>query len=511
MRVALNDPLPISGGHIVTSHGSALRSQCRTVWYHRGLVLCVGAALLMPSITSASTVVARRREGAAMSYIDVHRSAPSRALLAALATVNARIPSFSRQTGLACSACHYQFPQLTPFGRLFKMNGYTMTALKTITAGDSTRPSLRLSPIPPVSAMLVASLTHLNKAEPASQNSSLMLPEQLSVFLGGAITPKVGTFIQLTYAAQDGTIGMDNLDVRYASHTTMLEKDVLFGVTMNNNPTVQDPWNTVPAWSYPFMSSSIAPGPIASTLIDGTLGQQVLGLGGYALWNNVLYTEVTAYRSAQQGTHAPLDSASENVISQVIPYSRVALQHTFERTYLMVGGFGFLGARLFPTGVTGETDHFTTLGLDAQVEHQLDTAGAMLIGRTSFIHEQQSLDATFGAGGAENQRANLETFRANVSYLPNIRLGATVGYFNTSGSVDTLRYAPAELTGSRTGSPNTDGFLGELSFNAWQNARVSLQYTAYHRFNGASDAYDVPGGRQASHNNTLYLYTWIAF
>jgi hypothetical protein len=359
--------------------------------------------------------------------------------------------------------------------------------------------------------MLVASLTHLNKAEPAAQNSSVMFPEQLSVFLGGAITPKIGTFIQFTYAAQDGTIGMDNLDVRYATHSTVLEKDVLFGVTINNNPTVQDPWNTVPAWSYPFMSSSIAPAPIASTLIDGNLGQQVLGLGGYALWNNVLYTEFTAYRSAQQGTHAPLDSASQNVISQVIPYSRVALQHTFDKTYLMVGGFGFLGARLFPSGVTGETDHFTTLGLDAQVERQLKASGAMLIGRTSFIHEKQSLDATFAAEGAQNQRANLETFRANVSYLPNIRFGGTIGYFNTSGSTDTLRYAPAELTGSRTGSPDTDGFLGELSFNAWQNARLSLQYTAYRRFNGSSDEYDIAGGRQASHNNTLYLYTWVAF
>ncbi|HEX7977262.1 MAG TPA: hypothetical protein VF461_01565 [Gemmatimonadaceae bacterium] len=495
----------------MTSHGSAQYSQCRTAWRRRGLALCVGAALLTPSITSASTVVASRRGTSATSYIDAHRSAPSRALLAALANVNARIPSFSRQTGLACSTCHYQFPQLTPFGRLFKMNGYTLTSLKRITAGDSTRPSLALSPIPPVSAMLVASLTQLNKAEPAAQNSSVMFPEQLSVFLGGAITPKVGTFIQFTYAAQDGTFGMDNLDVRYATHTAVLEKDVLFGLTVNNNPTVQDPWNTVPAWTFPFMSSSIAPTPIASTLIDGNLAQQVLGLGAYALWNNTLYTEFTAYRSAQQGTPAPLDSASQNVISQVIPYSRVALQHTWDKTYLMVGGFGFLGAHLFPTGVTGETDHFTTLGVDAQVERQLGTTGAMLIGRTSFIHEKQFLDATFGAEEAQNQRANLETYRANVSYLPNIRLGATVGYFNTSGSVDTLRYAPAELTGSRTGSPNTDGFLGELSFNPWQNLRLSLQYTAYHRFNGSSDAYDVLGGRQASNNNTLYLYTWVAF
>jgi hypothetical protein len=29
------------------------------------------------------------------------------------------------QTGLPCSACHIGFPQLTPFGRRFKLEGYT--------------------------------------------------------------------------------------------------------------------------------------------------------------------------------------------------------------------------------------------------------------------------------------------------------------------------------------------------------------------------------------------------
>ena len=53
------------------------------------------------------------------------------------AGVHANIPSFSRQTGLACSACHSAFPHLTQFGRLFKLNGYTMTALQTVRAGDS--------------------------------------------------------------------------------------------------------------------------------------------------------------------------------------------------------------------------------------------------------------------------------------------------------------------------------------------------------------------------------------
>ena len=488
-------------------HNSPLARPARLI----RVLLCSAVGLAWPLTASASTSRAHVRGAAMSSYLDAHASVPSRALLAALSRSTATIPSFSRQTGLACSACHYQFPQLTPFGRLFKLNGFTMTGLKTIGGGDTTRPSLKLAPIPPASAMIVSSLTHMSRALPEAQNNSAMFPEQASLFLGGEVTPKVGAFVQFTYAAQDGTFGIDNVDIRYANHTTWLDKDLLLGVTMHNNPTVQDVWNTVPAWGYPFMSSSVAPSPIASTLIEGNLGQQVLGLGGYALWDNLLYTEFTAYRSAQQGTHAPLDSASHNVISGVIPYGRVALQHTLDNTYLMVGGFGFAGARLFPTGVSGPTNRYTTLGVDAQLEHKLDEGGAMLIGRTSFIHEAQTLDALFEATEAQSRRANLQTFRANVSYLPNTYLGGTLGYFSTTGSADTLRFAPGELTGSRTGSPNTNGFMGELTFNAWQNTRLSLQYVAYSRFNGSSDAYDVAGGRRASDNNTLYLYTWVVF
>jgi hypothetical protein len=471
----------------------------------------VAAALLAPSMTSAATPSFNRHRARGTEYIDIRRSVPSPALLAAISKATATIPSFSRQSGLACSTCHYQFPQLTPFGRMFKLNGYTMSGLKSIVGGDSTRPSLSLQPIPPLSAMIVTSLTHTGKAVPEAQNNSVMFPEQASLFLGAALTPRIGTFVQLTYAAQDGAVGLDNVDIRFANHTTAADKDLLFGVTMHNNPTVQDVWNTVPAWSYPFMSSSTAPSPMASTLLEGTLGQQVIGLGGYALWANLLYTELTAYRSAQQGTRVPLDSGSQNVIDGVIPYGRVALQHAFDNTYVMVGGFGVAGAQIFPTGVSGATDHYTTLGLDAQIEHKLDQRGAMLIGRTSFIHEKQTLDATFAADEAQNARATLKSFRANMSYVPSTRMSGTVAYFNTSGSSDTLRYAPAELTGSRIGSPNSNGFMGEVDFNAWQNTRLGLQYTAYRLFNGSSDAYDEPGGRKASHNNTLYVYTWLAF
>src|SRR5512135_1248356 len=35
------------------------------------------------------------------------------------------LPSFARQTGQPCGTCHTDFPGLTPYGRLFKLNGYT--------------------------------------------------------------------------------------------------------------------------------------------------------------------------------------------------------------------------------------------------------------------------------------------------------------------------------------------------------------------------------------------------
>src|SRR5690348_9517498 len=262
-----------------------------------------------------------------VSGIRADRAIAPAALYAALARIHGRIPSFSRQTKLACSACHYQFPQLTPFGRLFKLNGYTLTGLQTIgqPTDSSGSETLKLAPIPPASAMVVTSLSRTARAQPFSQNNTTDFPQQFSLFLSGQVTPNVGAFTQFTYASVDGSFGIDNVDVRYARHTTFADRDVLFGLTINNNPSVQDVWNTTPAWSYPFIGSAVAPTPMASTLIDGALGQSVVGLGAYSLWNNLLYAEASAYRSAPQGTHQPLDTTATNTTHGVAPYWRLAL------------------------------------------------------------------------------------------------------------------------------------------------------------------------------------------
>lgn len=442
------------------------------------------------------------------SYVRADRlNLPAGAYRAAYAH---RIPSFSRQTKLACSACHYGFPQLTPFGRLFKLNGYTLTALPTIVGGDSARQTLALAPIPPASAMVITSLTHLKTALPGTQNDATAFPEQLSLFLGGQVTPKVGAFTQLTYAADAGSVAIDNTEFRFADRGTVGGKQLIYGLTLNNNPSMQDLWNTTPAWGFPFVASSVAPSPAAGTQIEGALAQQVVGLGAYAMWDQTLYAEVTTYRSAQQGVAPPPGPAASNANRGVIPYWRVAVQRTFGPNYLMVGTYG-LAATLYPTGISQFTNRFTDVGIDAQYERTLGTG--VLIARTTYLHERQSLAGlieTAGDAPLPNPTDALNEFRINASYIPTPRFTFTAGYFTTTGTRDTALFAPAEVTGSANGSPSSNGAIGEVDFNAWLNTRLGAQYIVYDKFNGASRAYDG-SARNASGNNTLYLFLWVAF
>jgi hypothetical protein len=104
----------------------------------------------------------------------------------------------------------------------------------------------------------------------------------------------------------------------------------------------------------------------------------------------------------------------------------------------------------------------------------------------------------------------LSTLRANVTFEPGLKYAFTGGYFQSSGTSDNVLFAPADVSGSRTGSPNSRGAIGEFIVNPWQNTRLGLQYTYYNKFNGESTNYDG-SGRNASDNNTLFLYLWVAF
>ncbi len=478
------------------------------------LMLVANAAVAVASAPNAGNnddrgnEDARGKEDPAIAGSAARRVVMPSGMHELLASLHRKVPAFSRQTGLACSACHYQFPQLTPFGRSFKLNGYTLTGLKPITEPNAKKgAALSLLPIPPVAVMLMASGSHLGDARPGAQNDVAEMPQQLSLFLAGSLTPHIGALLQATYSGSGGSFGIDNSDVRYVTRARLADKDAIFGLTLHNNPTVQDVWNTTPAWGYPFISSNVPPGTIAAPVISGQLAQQVLGFGGYGLWNNLVYVEATAYRSALQGI-SPADSTAANTIQGVTPYWRLALEHQFGPTYGMIGVYGLV-SHLYPTGVTGLTNRFTNAAVDAQLEHTFGAAG-VVIGRATWINESQVLSPLFASGAASQVDNTLNTGQVNVSVEPNARYGVTLGYFSTTGTRDSLLYAPAPLVGSRVGSPQTNGFIEELDYNPWQNIRIGLQGVQYSKFNGAATNYDG-AERAATGNNTVYVFAWVAF
>src|ERR1700722_11072241 len=85
------------------------------------------------------------------------------------------VPSFARQTGMACAACHTVFPELTPFGREFKLNGYVLDNIKQVTGIDTAdRQTLAINSIPPISLMAQISYTHTGTALPDSAISGML-------------------------------------------------------------------------------------------------------------------------------------------------------------------------------------------------------------------------------------------------------------------------------------------------------------------------------------------------
>jgi len=405
------------------------------------------------------------------------------------------LPSYARQTGMSCTACHFSFPELNSFGRQFKMNGYVLTGMKTIEAKDDSTQVTRLKLLSalPLSVMVQTSFTHIAKDVEGTQNNSVAFPQQLSVFYAGQVTPHIGTFIQMTY---DGhTFGMDNADIRYTNQGRLGGKNLVYGLTLNNNPAVQDVWNTSPAWRFPSAGSDAAKNPSKSTIMEN-LGMQVAGLGAYTLYNNLLFAELTLYRSAQQGAANPADVTSTMAVKGIAPYWRLALQHQWSDNYMELGTFG-IAPTLYTEGISGKQNKFTDVGFDFQFERRLP-GGAFTL-HTSLINETEVRDTS----STQSTKLNFNSFKIDGNLYFKNGLGATLGYFNTSGTAD-------ENVGSSTNKPNSDGFIAQLEYLPWYNTKFALQYVAYNKFDGSKNNYDG-NGRNAINNNTLYLLVWLNF
>jgi hypothetical protein len=432
------------------------------------------------------------------------------------------VPSFARQTGFECVACHVSWPELTTVGRQFKLGGYTL--IKPASSGE--RPLVSFDresnpPLIPLAGFVQASVsstahTHTGGTDASSftRQDELAL-QRLSLLLAGRLLDHAGAFVQWSYDGLAHHSSIDNVDVRLADRYKSDLLDVAYGLSLNNSPTMSDIYNSTPVWGFPFASSAVAPTPAASALIQEGLAQQVAGLTLYGMWNRMLYTEIGGYRTASGAfsvLRAGIDRSQAAVLGGIAPYWRLALQNEWDEgtQSAVLGTFGLTANKYpDPTTATGLTDRFGDVGIDAQYQYVTDAH--RLSGQIAYIRERKNLNGTFAAGGSANPSNRLNSLSAKLTYYFLTRYGVSVGRQSIRGRADTGLYSTGEaINGSASGSPDSSATIVELNWLPLRNLRFTLQYTAYQKFNGARIDYDG-FGRNASDNNTLFLQGWFPF
>ncbi|SFI79200.1 cytochrome C [Nitrosomonas sp. Nm34] len=430
------------------------------------------------------------------------------------------LPSFARQTGMPCSSCHVQSfgPNLTPTGRNFKLRGYT--AVKA-DKNDSARF------IPPISAMIRGSFTHTNEGQPGgaserfgSNNNGTI--DEAAVFLAGRIAPKIGTFIEGTYDGVEDKWLLDNTEIRAADHSILSGNDFVYGVSVNNSPTVSDLWNTTPTWGFPWASSELAPSPSAGVSLIDSLGGQLVGATAYTMWNNLLYVEGGGYTSLPKNIQKGIGTFDEeaNKINGGAPYWRVALQKDWNGHYTAIGHFGMQG-NVNPQRLKGAgTDQFTDFGFDITYQYLANPTHIFELNAT-YIHEERDLKASAALGLAEKKHGSLDVVKLRGAYTFLQTYSLNLGYVQNAGTSDNIIYAAEDpISGSMAGRPNSQAFMAEVSYTPFgkstsllstlANLRLAALYTHYFRFNGGNTNYDG-FGRNAAGNDSIYLNAWLAF
>jgi hypothetical protein len=446
-------------------------------------------------------------------------------ITAIIPTVSSALPSYARQMDMQCTACHTEFPILTDMGRQFKLSGYTMSANDTN--------------LPPIAFMIQPSFTQTaagqqGGAAPGFADNNNYATSQFSIFYAGRLfgpyaskvfgadsaaatfLNKFGIFNQTTYDGVGKAWSWDNTDLRYADMGTLGGHSASYGVYINNNPTLQDPWNSTPAFGYPFSGSKLAPTPAAGAMIDGGLAGQVAGVGAYSMLDSRYYVDVGAYRtlSTRFQNTVGVDPTGETQISGVAPYWRFAVTTPVDSGSWEVGTFG-MAANTFPgRDPSAGSDRTTDVGVDSQ--YQRSSGPNDITAFVTAIYERNSWNASQQLGNTSNTGDTLKEFRASVDYLYDKTYGGAVQFFTVSGSND-----PLEFGTSQTGAPNSNGFIlqanympfnkaGGPAFWPKSNVKFSAQYVIYNRFDGSVSNVDG-AGRSARDNNTLYFEAWIMF
>ena len=404
------------------------------------------------------------------------------------------------------------WPQLTPWGRFFKLAGYS------VGKGFVDREKANYLP---VGLLGQAGLTWAaqpvnSQGQPVVTQNGIPQAYEFTGELATKLSDNAGIFYEYqlgnTFPGWKGSSGAVDIRATHFFHPNGAE--LLVGIDSNNNPTVQDVWNSAPDWSYPFYSSPQSQSAPASPMLTN-LDSQAGSIGVYALLNRHVYTEISFYRSATDifrfmSAGTSFKAGGQNYLKGFNPYWRAYWTEDSGPHSLMIGGFGMHSA-VYPDSAspTGPTDLFTDFGVDSQYQY-LATSHKVTL-RGSYIYEKQSWDASFPLGSSATPKGNMKSLNLNAAYTYQNDWNFGVGYLETDGSRNSALFETQGPQGTGlSSSPKTTAYQLEVDRTISQNIQLMLQYRGFLRYDGLR--HNIDGlGRTAADNNTLWLSVFYAF
>ncbi len=428
------------------------------------------------------------------------------------------VPAYSRQTNTECAACHTGGfgPNLTPHGIRFKLGGYVDS--------DGKGGHIPLSLIAQYSS---------NRTEPGNPGTRGQTDSRLTnfdLYLAGKLFGEVGAFVKLarTDSPTRTTTALNEVDIRFAREAQLGGRDVQWGLSLNNNPGVQDPVNGMPAWGFGAFGPGrdFVQGTRTGTLLNkaqGGLAYRVVGLSGFAVLDKSWYGELGSYRSLsradQDSIGLPVRTPGAVVgdpgrLSNTV-YWRGLWMKDAKTQFVSLGVFG-LNTDLQEDRI-GPRNRVNDVGIDATYMYLGDREHVLHL-RGSHIVERRSYGATvrnpFFPVASQSSGKITETALGGTYYYKD-KIGLLGLRTRVRTNADPALFLP-------NGKADTTTNVVALFWNVWgregdwapigTNLQLGIARFGFSRFNGsATNIFGGPVPVNASDLKQTQIYARAAF
>jgi len=391
------------------------------------------------------------------------------------------VPAFARQTGFACSTCHYQhFPELNSFGREFKAGGFTMVGGQSLIEGEV----LSLPSVLNGALMIKAQYNNAwgQNGEAGTPGANVTgktteldhgtwdFPTDNSLFLAGRAGEHVGFLTEIALGGGGAAAGMDSIKIPFTFTAYDTKLDII-------------PFSTGagPSWSFEVLNTGVVETHTAllhkaETFAPNYIGasQDATGIGfvAYKPWGYINYSVWANEQGDFFGGHRHIASP--------LHYIRAAVTPQLAGWDLGFGGAAWFGTeKLGPLDSPSANNHADAWTIDAQAQGNIMDFPVGIY--TSYASAGSTSDTDAASGnvnifnsGSKDKTAF--TILGEVGVIPN-KLAASAGYrFAHNGDP------------FRTGENTTDNATTlALIYTPMLNLQFGLEHSWYSGSGSRSD------------------------